>query len=69
MTKPCPVVMISVRSAFFQMNGVIQDDFGKPVAGTRRPPHRLSGRRVERDDRRLLFVVLQQIDAALEHDR
>ena len=24
--------MISVRRAFFQMNGVIQDDFGKPVA-------------------------------------
>ena len=32
MTTPCPVVTISVRSAFFQTNGVIQDDFsGKPV--------------------------------------
>ena len=28
---PWPVVTISVRRAFFQMNGVVHDDFGRPV--------------------------------------
>jgi hypothetical protein len=32
-TKAWPVVTISVRSAFFQMKGVIQDERGRPVVG------------------------------------
>ena len=70
MTAPWPVVTISVRAAFFHTNGVIHDDLsGKPVPRPRRAPELLAGLRVERGDRRLLFVVLQQVDAALVHGR